>query len=87
MAWYRARKVNGQEDEGTVQSGRKGYSWWLISAVVIGLVLWVAGTVFLAELFPKLRPQGKPPPALPWMVYVPRGVLIAWGMMGLALLE
>ena len=87
VAWYRARKVNGQEDEGTVQSGRKGYSWWLISAVVIGLALWVAGTVFLAELFPKLRPQGKPPPALPWMVYVPRGVLIAWGMMGLALLE
>ena len=81
------RKVNGQEDEGTVPSGRKGYSWWLIPAVVMGLALWVAGTVFLAELLPKLRPQGKPPPALPWMVYVPRGVLIAWGMMGLALLE
>ena len=87
VAWRRARRVNGQEDEGTVQSGRKGYSWWLIPAVFMGLALWVAGTVFLAEWLPKLRPQGKPPPALPWMVYVPRGVLIAWGMMGLALLE
>ena len=53
----------------------------------MGLALWVASTVFLAEWLPKLRPQGKPPPALPWMVFVPRGVLIAWGMMGLALLE
>ena len=69
------------------ETGRKGYSWWLIPAVVIGLAVWVAGTVFLAEWLPTLRPTGKPTPALPWMVYVPRGVLIAWGVMGLVLLE
>ena len=86
VAWYRARNVNGQDDEGTVESGRQGYSWWLIPAVVMGLALWVAGTVFLAELLPKLRGEGKPTPALPWMLYVPRGVLIAWGVMGLVLL-
>ena len=84
VAWYRARKVNGQEDQGTVEPGRQGYSWWLIAAVFMGLALWVAGTVFLAEWLPKLRPQGKPPPALPWMLHVPRAVLIAWGVVGLA---
>ena len=88
VAWYRARKVNGQAQmKAPCQSGRQGYSWWLIPAVVMGLAFWVAGTVFLAELLPKYRRQGKPPPALPWMVYVPRGVLIAWGVFGLALLE
>ena len=37
VAWYRARKANGQEDEGTVEPGRQSYSWWLIAAVVMGL--------------------------------------------------
>ena len=78
---------NGQTEELTDDSGRKRYSWWLIPAVVIALALWFAGTVFLAEWLPTRRPQGKPTPALPWMVYVPRGVLIAWGAVGLALLE
>jgi len=87
VAWYRARSGNGQADEGTVESGRQGYSWWLIPAAVMVLALWVAGTVLLAELLPKLRDEGKPTPALPWMVYVPRGVLTAWGLMGLVLLE
>ena len=37
VAWYRARKVNGQEDQGTVEPGRQGYSWWHIAAVFMGL--------------------------------------------------
>ncbi len=81
------REANGQAGEGTVESVGKRYSWQLILAVVIGLALWFAGTVFLAEWLPRHRPPGQPAPALPWMVYVPRGVLIAWCLLGVAMLE
>ncbi len=87
VAWYRVPDGNGQADEGAVDAARQGYSWWYIPAAVLILGLWVAGTVFLAELLPKLRDEGQPTPALPWMVHVPRGVLIAWGMLGMVLLE
>jgi len=86
LAWSRARKVRRQESDGTVEPDRAGNHWWLIPVVVMGLALWIAGTLVLAEAFPKVRPQGKPAPALPWMLHVPGAVLFAWGVVGLILL-
>jgi hypothetical protein len=50
---------------------------------------WVLGTIALAWRLPAWRasrPGGLPPPALPWMPWVPAAVLAAWTTAGLALL-
>src|SRR5271165_1887611 len=58
VVWYRARSGLGQAVENAMETDRQRYWWRLTAVVIIGLGLWVAGTVFLAELLPKLRGKG-----------------------------
>ena len=60
--------------------------WRPALLAVLALILWVAGTLVLAQVLPRVRPSGYPAPALPWMRYVPGAVLLAWSLAGLWLL-
>ena len=54
---------------------------WRIRLLWVGAVIaWIAGTLILAERLPRLRPSGRPTPALPWMLFAPRVVLLLWGV-------
>ncbi|MGC8643653.1 MAG: hypothetical protein ACP5XB_27660, partial [Isosphaeraceae bacterium] len=86
LAWLRSRARAGAirptEDEET--RARPSSRWWLAPALVLGLAAWASGTVALAAILPGYRPSGNPPPALPWMVYAPRAVLLAWAAAAIA---
>ena len=83
LAWQRGgAALPATPNNGEVESRPSG-RWWLIPVIVLGLIGWVVVTLYLAEIFPKMRPPGKPTPALPWMRYVPPAVLAAWGIIAL----
>ena len=84
--WPGPRSRERRRGDEPVAASRPGRSrlWWLVPAVVAGRS-WPgsAGTLALAEVLPRHRPSGNPAPALPWMLHVPRAVLLAWGAVGL----
>jgi hypothetical protein len=70
---------------------RRWPPWWAIAlALVSAFVVWTVATLVLAARLPAFRPPhapGKPALALPWMAWVPVGVLVLWGLVGLFLLN
>jgi hypothetical protein len=87
LAWGRARAARGaalQEAGERVGSGlgRRGG----VAVAMIVLLIWIAGTLMLARWLPRLRPSGYPPPPLPWMAWMPRVVMAAWGLASLVFL-
>jgi len=98
LAWARARNrhtVTARHRAGPIEdttgepmSMRWVQRTWLILAGLVGLALWIALTLCLAELFHRLRPAGKPTPGLPWMDHVSRLVPLAWvTVVGIVLLR
>jgi hypothetical protein len=90
-AWRRGRqqvpdRALGEAGTGSVVERPTRRAWLVIPLVILGLALWIGGTLALAEYFPKVRPAGNPAPALPWMRYVPRAVLAAWAVIGVGFL-
>ena len=83
LTWVRARAERTNTPEG--EPSRRGLTslWGPALLVVVVLVIWVAGTLALGQMLPRVRPFGKPAPALPWMRYVPGAVLLAWCLAGL----
>ena len=57
-----------------------------IALATVVLSIWIAATLAMASWLPRLLPAGFPPPALPWMAWVPPAVTVAWGLAGLAFL-
>jgi hypothetical protein len=85
LAWLGSRQ-RPDSDEPPARPTRRSRLWWMVPAVGVGLVGWATATVALAALFPTYRPSGNPAPALPWMLHVPRVVLLAWVAVCLLLL-
>ncbi len=69
---------------GEPRSGGVSWSWVLLIAV--GIVSWVVVTLVAGQWLPKVRPKGFPPPALPWMRYVPQVMAGVWMAAGLGFL-
>jgi hypothetical protein len=73
------------------RSPRRWPSRWAIAlALLSAFVVWTVATLVLAARLPAFRPShppGKPALALPWMAWVPAGVLVLWGLVGLFLLN
>ncbi len=86
LSWSRARGRPANHPGGEPARRWSSSLWRPVLLVVLALVLWVAGTLLLAEALPRVRPSGVPAPALPWMCYVPGAVLLAWCLAGLWLL-
>ena len=82
IAWSRARRGRNVSRE-TVGTYRL---WWWVPLAVFGLSSWIATTLVLAKWLPNVRPSGYPPPALPWMAWVPLQVMIVWGLAGVGFL-
>jgi hypothetical protein len=87
LAWSRAREQRPEQRTSSPEPARPMSRWWVIPVVVLGLALWIGGTIAAAEAFPRMRGPGKPAPALWWMLYVPRAVTLAWGMVAVWLVR
>jgi hypothetical protein len=72
MSWKRTHRPGARRR-------RFAHRWWLVPVILLVLVGWVGGTLYLAQELPRFRGTGRPAPALWWMLYVPRAVLLAWG--------
>ena len=81
LAWHRARRRDALDAAAAVPAQRSRL-WWFLPLVPLGLAAWAVGTVALAAILPVYRPTGNPPPALPWMLHVPRAMLLLWGRSG-----
>jgi Bacterial membrane protein YfhO len=83
LAWNRATlKRRVPEDHPKRSPRRRGLSLVLVATT---LVVWCVLTVALAQWLPRLRGPGKPPSALPWALWVPVGVDVAWGLAAVSL--
>jgi hypothetical protein len=68
---------------------RRGLQGWFVGALILLALLagWVLGVLALARWLPAFRgerPAGLPPPALPWMRWVPAAFGVAWVVAGVA---
>ncbi|HKI18736.1 MAG TPA: hypothetical protein VKA15_12695, partial [Isosphaeraceae bacterium] len=86
IVWSRARRNNPTVDGVAEPSRVASRLWWSVPMIAVGVVVWCAVTLILAEWLPKLRELKKPPPPLPGMRWVPLGVNVAWGLVALAFL-
>ncbi|HZW33676.1 MAG TPA: hypothetical protein VFF52_23345, partial [Isosphaeraceae bacterium] len=83
IAWSRARAVGrAVPAAGTARWARSRLAG-LVPLALIGLLIAILATVALAQWLPRKRPPGIPPMPLPWMAWVPSGVMAAWGLAGL----
>jgi hypothetical protein len=85
LAWARSR-AGAKPAAGTGPPSGIRARWWWIPLLALAVVAWVAGTLVLARWLPRHRPEGYPPRAFAWMVWVPLGVAAAWVLAGLAFL-
>ena len=88
IAWSRAREVRSRDARkpATRRPGRFRPSvvrrpWSMIGLLVLG-----RGDTRPGDVAASAAPPGYPPPALPWMAWVPPGVTAAWGLAGLGFL-
>lgn len=87
LAWARSRRPRPADEPPGPDAPRSSMRWWVVPALILTVALWIAGTVALAAVLPGYRGSGNPAPALPWMVYVPRAVLLGWGVVAFFLLR
>jgi Bacterial membrane protein YfhO len=83
MAWARRR------DAQPTPVARPGWfrgHWWVAPVVVSLVAAWMAATLAIAQLVPRLRTHKDVAVALPWMPWVPPMVVLGWCVFGLALL-
>jgi hypothetical protein len=86
MAWSSAR-ANSKATHGAADSREPGFpEHWFVGLLAVGFALWIAVTLVLASWLPTVRPPGFPAPPLPWMAWVPAGVVSAWVLAGLLFL-
>jgi hypothetical protein len=83
LAWVQARS---KREEPAAVRPRQSRLWLSMSLVAIALVVWCVVTLALAQWLPKLRETGKPTPPLRWMLWVPLGVNVAWGLVAVGFL-
>jgi hypothetical protein len=86
LAWARSRQRRREERAGRFETKSRVRRFGLATIVIVALVCWIGGTLWGAEKFPTLRGSGRPAPALWWMLYAPRVVLMCWGAVALWLL-
>lgn len=55
--------------------------------LIPGLIAWSLGTLIVSRLAPAARGDSFPPEILPWMPWVSPAVALAWGCVGLSLLN
>ncbi len=85
LAWHRHRETTAD----LPGAGRLGprRAWALAGlAGTLALAAWFAGTVVMAEWLPKLREQGMPTPPLPWMLWAPTAISLAWALVAMGFL-
>jgi hypothetical protein len=87
LSWSRERGRPARQEQRKPAGRRFAVRWRPTLLAALALVLWVAGTLALAEALPRVRPAGFTAPALPWMSYDRSGVLVAWILAGLWLLS
>jgi hypothetical protein len=86
LAWSR-RQTGGRPGGRSHDRPSTGFlAWWWLPTAALGLAAWVIVTLILAQWLPTVRPNGYPPPALPWMRHVARSVATAWMMAGVGFL-
>jgi len=81
LAWDRVRRRRPRS---------AGPPWRTALVVVLSVVLWSTATVAMAWWAPTMRETkgaGQPSSPLPWMPWVSRGVLAAWGVAGLVAVD
>jgi hypothetical protein len=83
LAWSRARAASNKHPVAQAVPSRR---WFLLPVAGIALVFWCAATLALAQWMPKLRGSANPRPPLPWMAWVPFGVIGAWCLMFVGIL-
>ena len=81
LAWVR----RGDRQAGEALE-RRPRVWWVIPALIVALAAWVGGTLAIERLATTAREHKVPPLALPWMGWVGPAVLVAWALVGLAIL-
>ena len=85
LAWRRSASGRAATDPGAEPRSR-GLSWSWVLLIAVGIVSWVIVTLVAGQWLPKVRPKGFPPPALPWMRYVPQVMAGVWMAGGLGFL-
>jgi Bacterial membrane protein YfhO len=83
IAWSRSRLARRAKRATSDFRPAGSRLWWTVPLAGFGLLGWVAATLALAMWLPRVRPPTFPTPALPWMAWMPVGVLAAWGVAGL----
>jgi hypothetical protein len=87
IVWSRARRNNRTLDDAAEPSRLVSRSWLSVPMIAVGVVIWFAVTLILADWLPQFRAMKKPPaPPLPWMLWVPLAVNVVWGLAALAFL-
>jgi hypothetical protein len=87
IAWSRTRRLRPAIRESGDSGPTGSRLGWSVALALFSLLGWIAATLVLAKLLPSLRPPGYPPPALPWMVWMPLAVMAAWVLAGVGFLE
>ena len=86
IAWSRSRRAGTAWPEAGGSRPAGSSPWWPVLLGAGGLLIASVATVALAKWLPRMRPAGFPPMPLPWMAWVPSGVMAAWGLAGLGFL-
>ena len=86
IAWSRARRDKSTGDLGAEPSPVASRLWWSVPLMGVGVVVWCAVTLVLAEWLPQYRELKKPAPPLPGMLWVPLVLNVAWSLLALAFL-
>jgi len=75
LAWTRSRKAAPAGPNPKLTR-----LWLSLSMGAIALAVWCVATLELAQWLPKLRDPGQPSRPLRWMLWMPIGVNVAWGL-------
>ena len=86
MAWIRGRQSDREERDNCEPTQSPARRWRRVLLALIGVVLWGGSTLFLAVWLPRMRARGFPPSPLPWMLWVPTGFAMVWGLVVIWLL-
>jgi hypothetical protein len=84
LAWNRARQ-SSEAEGGAKPAGLPLFGW--LAVAVLGLVVWCAVTLALAQWLPRLREPGRPVPPFRWMLWVPLGVTVTWGALAIGVVS